>query len=183
MGANTRGSLSRLASTHTHTTTRKDGRVAGLPLYIQANIHILRADARSARIYSIYRGTRLHGCSGGASQQRGSGGRTTGVTYTYIYIHAHAHNDAVHYRPAAYIYIYPHTRSSSAMCVGVCVCVSLPRTRATLQTRSIVNYRPNLYSRLPETARKSLSVRSLALSLLASTHTFSQPRVYPHIYA
>lgn len=28
------------------------------------------------------------------------------------------------------------------------------------QTRSIVNYRPNLYSRLPETARKSLSVRS-----------------------
>lgn len=31
-------------------------------------------------------------------------------------------------------------------------------SRTRLHTRSIVNYRPNLYSRLPETARKSVSV-------------------------
>lgn len=62
-------------------------------------------------------------------------------------------------------------------------------SRTRLQTRSIVNYRPNLYSRLPETARKSLSVcackapsrtRRCSLSLpfsLSLSHSLSHRRL------
>ena len=41
---------------------------------------------------------------------------------------------------------------------------------AAAGTRSIVNYRPNLYSRLPETARKSLSARSPHAQLRTYTY-------------